>query len=184
VIRINSQSGKGGMAHVLERDYGYRIPKVMAADFSDVVQEVTDHTGEELAPSAMVQLFRSRYFRSNGVRRVQGLRIGQGPSESERVVEAEVHVNDQWHAIKGCGGGPIEAFAQGLHDVVPGVWDIVYYTEHARTAGAAAEAVAYVGVSNPDDTRPSFGIGEDRDVVMASCLAILAALERLQAEPR
>lgn len=184
VIRINSQSGKGGMAHVLERDYGYRIPKAMAADFSDVVQEVTDHTGEELAPSAMVQLFRSRYFTTNGIRRVQGLRIGQGSSESERIVQADVHVNDQWHAIKGSGGGPIEAFARGLHEVVPGDWDIVYYSEHARGAGAGSDAVAYVGLSNPDDARPCFGIGEDRDVVVASCLAILAALERLQAGPR
>ena len=179
VIRINSQSGKGGMAHVLERDYGYRIPKVMAADFGDVVQEVTDQTGEELPPSAMVQLFRSRYLGANGKSRIQKMRIIPGATESERIVEAEVCVRDHWHTIRGAGGGPIEAFSSAMHEVVPGAWDVTYYTEHARSAGASAEAVAYVGLSTPLDDRPRFGVGEARDVVMASFLAILAALDRM-----
>jgi 2-isopropylmalate synthase len=180
VIRINSQSGKGGMAHVLERDYGYRIPKAMAADFSEVVQEVTDQTGEELAPTAIVQLFRARYFRTNGERRVQAVEIRPGPGD-ERFVEAEVSIDKCWHKIRGSGGGPIEAFARGLHEVYTGSWDIVYYSEHARSTGAASEAVAYVAVAEHSDEQPVFGVGEDRDVVLASFLALLAALERMAA---
>lgn len=180
VIRINSQSGKGGMAHVLERDYGYRIPKAMAADFSEVVQEVTEQTGEELAPTAIVQLFRARYFRTNGERRIQAVQIRPGQGD-DRFVEAEVRVDQSWRKISGSGGGPIEAFARGLHPLYAGSWDIVYYSEHARSTGAASEAVAYVAVAERSDAQPVFGVGEDRDVVMASFLALLAALERMAA---
>ena len=179
VIRINSQSGKGGMAHVLERDYGYRISKTMAADFSAVVQEVTDQTGEELAPAAIVKLFRSRYFAAAGERRVRALRVERGQTDQERVVHAEVRLNGDWCTISGRGGGVLEAFATGVRAVTPGNWDIVYYTEHARTTGADSDAVAYVAVSAAPDGRASFGVGEDRDVVQASFLALLAALDRL-----
>jgi 2-isopropylmalate synthase len=180
VIRINSQSGKGGMAHVLERDYGYRIPKAMAADFSEVVQVMADQTGEELAPAAVVQLFRSRYFVGQNDRpRIRAIQINPGQDEQQRVVQAEVRVGDEWRKISGRGGGAIEAFANGLHDIVPGNWDIAYYTEHARSTGAASDAVAYVAISSSGDARPCFGVGEDRDVVQASFLAMLAALERV-----
>jgi len=181
VIRINSQSGKGGMAHVLERDYGYGIPKAMAADFSEVVQAVTDRTGEEMPPEAMIRLFRTQYVDAYGTERIRQVRFVQGDTESERVVEAEVQVAELWHAIRGSGGGPIEAFSKALHAVVPGTWDIIDYAEHARGAGAAAEAVAYVGLSEPGQPKACYGVGEARDVVMASFLAILSALKRRQA---
>ena len=178
VIRINSQSGKGGMAHVLERDHGYRIPKAMAADFSEVVQEVTDQTGEELASTAIAQLFKARYIAAHGDNRIQSVQLLPGPSEHERIVEADVRINGEWRKVNGRGGGAIEAFANGLHSIYPGNWDIGYYTEHARGAGATADAVAYVAITMPDDPRLCFGVGEDSDVVNASFLAILAALER------
>lgn len=183
VIRINSQSGKGGMAHVLERDFDYRIPKAMAVDFSDAVQKVTDSTGQEMPPSSVLRLFRSRYVGVEGSERVRRVRLGQGDTEGERLIEADVCIDERWHTIRGKGGGPIEAFASALHEIVPGAWDITDYAEHARGAGAAAEAVAYVGVSIPDQRKPSYGVGEARDVVTASFLAILSAVRRFECEP-
>lgn len=176
VIRINSQSGKGGMAHVLERDYGYRIPRAMAVDFSQLVQNVADKTGEELAPAAIVQLFRSRYLTAQNERTVRAIRVSQ--TSAERVVDADVLVDGRWQGVHGRGGGALEAFANGLRVLYPGDWDIVHYAEHARGIGAAADAVAYVTLSVPNAPRPFFGVGEDSDVVAATFLALQAALAK------
>ena len=181
VIRINSQSGKGGMAHVLERDYGYRISKSMAADFSSVVQNVTDQTGEELGPPAIVELFRNRYAASDNEQKVRAVRVSEGQTRQQREVEAQVKLDGDWKTIRGCGGGVIEAFANGLRDIVPGTWDIVHYSEHARSSGADSDAVAYVAVAASPEHHAWFGMGEDRDVMQASFLAMLAALERMRA---
>jgi 2-isopropylmalate synthase len=175
VIRINSQSGKGGMSHVLERDYGYKIPRAMAVDFSQVVQMVTDQTGEELAPSAIVQLFRNRYASGQGKQAIRGIRISQ--AGDERIVDAEILTGGTWTAIRGVGGGALEAFANGLRATYPGKWDIVHYTEHARGTGAGAEAVAYVTLGLPNSTELRFGVGEDCDVVAASFDALLIAVK-------
>ena len=176
VIRINSQSGKGGMAHVLERDYGYKIPRVMAIDFGQVVQEVADKTGEELAPGAIVELFRSRYLAVQSDRTVRGIQVSQ--TSAGRVVDAEVLVDGHWQRVHGCGGGALEAFANGLRAIYPGDWDISHYAEHARGTGAAADAVAYVTLAVPSSPGPCFGVGEDRDVVAASFLALQSALAK------
>jgi len=176
VIRINSQSGKGGMAHVLERDYGYRIPRAMAVDFSHLVQEVADKTGEELAPAAIVQLFRARYLAAQSDRTVRAIRVSQ--TNAERVVDAEVLVDGHWQGVHGRGGGALEAFANGLRVIYPGDWDISHYAEHARGTGAAADAVAYVTLCVPSAPGPFFGVGEDGDVVAATFLALRAALAK------
>jgi 2-isopropylmalate synthase len=178
VIRINSQSGKSGVAHVLERDHGYMVPKCFAVDLSHAVQQVTDETGEELASEAIARVFRSRYFDSSTPVEIRAVQVHPGASEQERVVEAEVRINSEVYRLCGKGGGAIEAFAQGLHAIRPGNWDITDYTEHARGSGACAEAVAYVVVSTPGDDRIWFGAGADRDVVLASFRAISIAVER------
>jgi 2-isopropylmalate synthase len=180
VIRINSQSGKGGMAHVLERDYGYRIPRAMAVDFSQLVQEVADKTGEELAPAAIVQLFRARYLAAQSARTVRAIRVNQ--TSAEREVYAEVLVDGHWQDVHGRGGGALEAFANGLRVIYPGDWDISHYAEHARGTGAAADAVAYVTLSVPSAPGPFFGVGEDGDVVAATFLALQAALSKTVAQ--
>jgi 2-isopropylmalate synthase len=180
VIRINSQSGKGGTAHVLERDYGYRIPRAMAVDFSQVVQAMAERTGEELAPAAIVQLFRTRYSAPEGTRIVRNIRVIEAGDVVQ--VHAEIMVGGTWRQVRGTGGGAVEAFASGLREIYPGEWDIAHYSEHARGAGAAADAVAYVTLAEPHGTASCcFGIGEDRDVVAASFLALVAAATKTAA---
>jgi 2-isopropylmalate synthase len=176
VIRINSQSGKGGMSHVLERDYGYKVPRAMAVDFSQVVQTVADESGEELAPAAIVQLFRARYAPPPGEPLVRRIQVSQ--VSDERVVDAEVLVDGEWRSVHGIGCGALEAFANALRVICPGQWDIVHYTEHARGTGAGADAVAYVTLALPRSTEVHFGIGEDRDVVAASFGALVTAVKR------
>lgn len=176
VIRINSQSGKGGMAHVLERDYGYKIPRAMAVDFSQVVQSAADQTGEELTSAAIAQLFRDRYSTGTAGRCIRGIQVREATQEVD--VRAEVLVDGQWRAIHGVGGGAVEAFANGLREIFPGEWDIAQYTEHARDMGAAADAVAYVTLARPNGAGVSYGVGEDRDVVAASFIAVLTAASK------
>lgn len=179
VIRINSQSGKGGMAHVLERDFGYRVPKPLAADFSETVQEVTDRTGAELTPEVIKELFQKRYSSHGGGPVVRDIKVAGNGSDAVRVIRAEACIRGEWHVLDGKAEGALEAFATALHTVVAGDWDIVHYTQHARGTGAGAEAVAYVAVEDKRDPSPWFGVASDRDVVRASFSALVNAVERM-----
>jgi len=179
VIRINSQSGKSGIAHVLERDHGYRVPKELAVALSLAVQRATDESGEEISSVALLQLFRSRYFIAAPVLEIREVQVCRGAMDNERQVEAEVRLGDQVHLVRGTGGGAIEAFANGLRGIHPGPWDIIDYAEHSRGAGASAEAVSYVAVSSPERAGTWFGVGQDRDVVLASFQALVTALVRM-----
>ena len=184
VIRINSQSGKSGIAHVLERDYGYHVPKALAIDLSHAVQRQTDQTGEEISSQSLMQLFRSEYFRDPPTVAIHKVQVSRGKSDDESTVEAEVRLGDGVHHLSGQGYGPIEAFARGFHAIHNGTWDIVNYAEHARGAGARAEAVAYVAVGLPEQATTWFGVGEDRDVVLASFRALAAAVVKMCEERR
>ena len=179
VIRLNSQSGKSGIAHVLERDHGYRVPKELAVDLSTAVQQVTDTSGEEISPGALVQLFRQRYFRMAPAIDITNVQVGRGETDEERRVLADVCFATQVHHVGAAGCGALEAFARGLRVIVQGPWDIVDYTEHARGAGTSAEAVAYVAVYSAERAGTWFGVGEDHDVVLASFRALGAALVRM-----
>lgn len=179
VIRINSQSGKGGMAHVLERDYGYRVPKTLAADFSTAVQEVTDCTGTELTPDVIRELFQKRYTSSGSGPVVRDIGVTGNGSDAMRTVRAEARIRGEWHVMEGKAAGALEAFATALHTVVTGDWDIAHYTQHACGTGASAEAVAYVAVADKRHNRPWFGVASDRDVVRASFSALVIAVDRM-----
>ncbi len=182
VIRINSQSGKSGLAHVLERDHGYRVPKALATDLSNSVQRVTDETGEEISSDVILRLFHATYFRNPPTFEIHNVEVKPGDTDAERVVEAEVRLGSQVHRLKGRGYGAIEAFAQGLHMIYEGPWDIIDYAEHARGQGAAAEAVSYVAIRSNGGQQTWFGVGQDRDVVLASFRSLVAAVVRMVAE--
>ena len=179
VIRINSQSGKSGVAHVLERDHGYRVPKALAMDLSNSVQRVTDETGEEISSDKLVRLFYSKYFRNPPDFEIRNVEVKPGESDAERIVTAEVRLGQKVHRLKGRGYGAIESFAQGLHMICEGPWDIIDYAEHARGQGANAEAVSYVAIKSNGGKQTWFGVGQDRDVVLASFRSLVAAVVRM-----
>jgi 2-isopropylmalate synthase len=179
VIRINSQSGKSGLAHVLERDYGYRVPRALAVEFSRTVQLLSDGRGVELSPEDVRDVFEAEY-----VAKLQPFALVSAAVErrGECAVHAEIATPSGVSMIAAVGEGPIAAFARGLASLSQ-PFEIVEYSEHARGSGASAEAVAYVSIRSgtSGDGTLVHGVGRDRDVVLAAFRALLSALNRREA---
>jgi 2-isopropylmalate synthase len=180
VIRINSQSGKSGLLHVLERDFGYRVPRELAVEFSKAVQAVTDARGEELSSEAVLELFENTYVRAPAATRLQDVGVERRAQGRECAVSARLAFSDGVRDVHGIGAGPIEAFARALASVLSMPFEVVDYSEHARGNGAQAEAVAYVALGVGSSVY--YGVGCNSDVLLASFQALIAALNRASPE--
>jgi 2-isopropylmalate synthase len=173
VIRINSQSGKGGVAFILERDYGLILPRPMQIEFSKVVQKIADASGKELSPSQIKEAFDAEYLANDRPYSLVSHQFDHVDGVGRTV--ATLRVNGQEQVIEGQGNGPIDAFVNGLR--AKGVaLQLMDFHEHAIGRGAAAKAVAYVEIkAAPHDL---CGAGIDEDIVTASLRAVLSALNR------
>jgi 2-isopropylmalate synthase len=175
LIRINSQSGKGGVAFVLEQSHGYRVPKAMAAEFSQLVQRMADTTGKELSAKSILEAFEREYL-SPGRFAVVDFAVDH-PRQGACVVHARLTDDERAINVEGQGTGPIDGFVHGLASALGVDVHLVDYNEHALGDGADAEAIAYVGLRGRDG-RVHFGAARDRDIVKASLTAACRALER------
>jgi 2-isopropylmalate synthase len=174
IIRVNSQSGKGGVAYLLERDYHLVLPRRLQIEFSRVVQEAADATGKELAAAEIWRLFDAEYLAARGpwaYRSHQLVTSAQG-DDHERIT-LHLERNDAPLVIHGSGTGPIDAIVHALSLPI----DVVAYDEHSCGAGSEATAVAYVEVQVASG-RTLFGAGQHRNIVTASLLAVLSAVNR------
>ncbi len=178
LIRINSQSGKGGIAYVLEESRGFRIPKGMSAAFSQIVQRISDATGKEQTVDAVVTAFEREYL-SPGRFRVLDF-AAQHPAQGGCVVKAQVADGPRRVSIEGQGTGPIDGFVHGLAKILGVDVHVTEYSEHALGDGADAEAIAYVGLRGQAG-RVEYAAGRDRDIVKASLAAACQAAEKLMA---
>jgi 2-isopropylmalate synthase len=177
VIRVNSQSGKGGIAYLLESEFGLELPRRLQIEFSQVVQRVMDATGKELTAQDLFALFEKEY----GVHSIdspQHLVIQETGQAGSKLfaIKADVQVAGQSHAVEGTGTGPIDAFVAGLNAATGRVVRVLDYHEHATGAGASAQAVAYLELRI--DGQTLFGVGMDSNIVSASLKAILSGLQR------
>jgi 2-isopropylmalate synthase len=178
VIRINSQSGKGGIAYLLETDAGYRIPRRMQIEFSQAVQACADETGEEITSDRVRTLFEREYLGNEAGPRLEGDRIlsvaGDG---SPQRLSATVHWDGQAHPLAGEGTGPIDAFVGALSQLVGAPLRVGDYHEHVLGARGSSTAVAYVEiVFGPG--RSLYGAGVAPSIVDASLAAVSSALGR------
>ena len=176
VIRVNSQSGKGGMAYLLETEYGLELPRRLQIEFSQVVQSVMDTHGKELSAADLWQIFAREY----GLDQVQAPlhpvmedTLGRGVR-----VTARVPLSGGVVSIDGAGNGPIDAFVNGLTSATGRTLRVLDYHEHAIDSGAHAQAVAYVEM-RVDDSHTVFGVGMDANIVSASFKAIVSGLQRV-----
>jgi 2-isopropylmalate synthase len=178
VIRINSQSGKGGVAYVLEQDYGLQLPRRLQVEFSKVVQAITDREGKELTSREIWEAFRAEYLDEGG--NYGFIDHTSLPDRAAgRALEATIRVKGKPRRIEGHGTGPIDAFVDALARTLAIELEIVDYHEHAVGAGANATAVAYVE-ARTGDGRTLFGVGMDKNIVVASLRAVTSAANRLQ----
>ncbi|MDQ6882581.1 MAG: 2-isopropylmalate synthase [Pseudomonadota bacterium] len=177
VIRVNSQSGKGGIAYLLESEYGLELPRRLQIEFSQVVQGVMDATGKELTAQALFDLFEREYgVRSIAAPTHQVLEAAQGAGGPLVKLAADVILGSRSLSIQGAGTGPIDAFVDGLRTATGESLRVLDYHEHAIGSGANAQAVAYLELRIGDETL--FGVGIDTNMVSASLKAIVSGLQR------
>jgi 2-isopropylmalate synthase len=178
VIRINSQSGKGGVAYVLESEWGYALPRRMQVEFSGIVQSNADSSGEEVTAERVGTLFEREYLGVESAPRLVGDRrsLSRSQEGGEEIV-AELAWGGAHFALQGRGAGPIDAFVAALREGLGLDLHVGDFHEHALGAGAGATAVAYVEVVFAPDRR-LFGAGRASSIVEASFSAVLSAIGR------
>ncbi len=178
VIRINSQSGKGGIAYVLETEFGYELPRRMQIEFSRFVQQNADETGEEIISDQVRTLFERQYLGVEGGPRLVGDRTLSAHGDgSEDELNAELEWGSARIALSGKGAGPIDAFVHAIKSALGIDIRVGDYHEHALGVGAAATAVAYVEIVFGPERR-LFGAGAAPSIVEASFAAVLSAIAR------
>jgi 2-isopropylmalate synthase len=175
VIRVNSQSGKGGIAWVLQQDKGLRLPKPLQADFSRVVQKLADETSRELTTMDIWAAFERAYHLTGGAFELVGFEeAGASRVDQQRVFVGELRLDGKPVTIRGRGNGLISSLLAALDAGSGPKLDIVDFQEHAVGAGGDAQAAAYVQCRTADG-RTLFGVGLDADTATASVKAVLSA---------
>jgi 2-isopropylmalate synthase len=177
VIRVNSQSGKGGVAYVMKADYGLDLPRGLQIEFSRRVQEVADRTGKELSSADIWSLFEEIYLRRDGVVLKDYSIFPEPRVPEQRRIAATIVIDGVERRIEGVGNGPIAAFVDALRRDCDLALTIVDYREHALGAGADAQATAYVQIRNTGDAT-LYGVGIDGNIVTASLKAVASAATR------
>jgi 2-isopropylmalate synthase len=177
VIRVNSQSGKGGIAYLLEAEYGLELPRRLQIEFSQAVQAVMDDSGKELSAAQIWRIFESEYaVGAAAAARLANPSISHG-SDGVVTLATELEVDGASVRIEGRGDGPIDAFVNGLNRATGAGVRVLDYHEHAIGSGADARAVAYLELRIGDGAT-RFGVGIDTNIVTASLEAIASAWRR------
>jgi 2-isopropylmalate synthase len=180
IIRINSQSGKGGVAYVLETEYGIQMPKAMHVEFGKIVNQIADARGNELSAAEIRDAFTETYlectspftleaFQTKPRRRLDGTK--------DITCVAYVSVDGVAQEIHGAGNGPINAFVAALKEELVPDFELLSYAEHALGQGEDAEAIAYIQIRTPSG-QIFFGAGVDTNIELASIRAVLSAVNR------
>jgi 2-isopropylmalate synthase len=176
VIRVNSQSGKGGVSYLLEQEHGLVLPRRLQIEFSRAIQRVTDETGREVTADDVYSIFLSEYLQKDSPWKLVRHRITGDPKAGtgkQFMIEAEVLENDEVRHLVGQGDGAISAFCRALGADIK----IMDYHEHAIGTGTDTRAACYVEL-RVGDSATGFGVGVHEDIVTASFLAILSAVNR------
>ena len=174
IIRVNSQSGKGGVAYLLERDYQLVMPRRLQIEFSQVVQAAADITGKELTSGEIWDLFNSEYLAARGpyVYRAHQLSASTDGADHERLM-LQIEDSGRPDTWLGYGSGPIDAMVHAV--ALP--FDVLSYEEHSRGKGSGAQAVSYIEITTRS-RRTLFGAGMHPNIVTASLLAVVSAVNR------
>ena len=176
VIRVNSQSGKGGVAYIMKTDHGMDLPRPMQVEFSSVVQTVTDTEGGEVNAKAMWDIFAGEYLDREAPLEAIALTVDGGQNEGEEAkVTAQVVYKGEQKTVQGRGNGPVAAYCNALEALGIDV-EVQEYNQHARTAGDDAEAAAYV-LATVDGAKV-WGVGIAGSITYASLKAITSAVNR------
>jgi 2-isopropylmalate synthase len=175
IIRINSQSGKGGVAYVLEHEFGFQLPKLMHKEIGRVVNDLADKKGTELTSADIRDAFQREYLERKAPVSLEHFKTTERDSTVK--CEARIVVDGKPRSITGAGNGPIDAFVRALGSAGLPKFDVVNYSEHSLGGGAEAKAVSYIQIKM-ERGAAFFGAGIDTNIELASIKAIVSALNR------
>jgi 2-isopropylmalate synthase len=175
IIRVNSQSGKGGVAYLLRAEHGLDLPRAMQVEFSKQVQELTEKTGTEISSAEIWDVFTTTYQPENAT--IQLLSSEVSADQQNTRIFAQLVVNGAHVTVKGEGNGPIDALMAGLRNEMDVDFKVRDYHEHALTAGSEASAVAYVEAQGADGST-WWGVGMSSSILDASLEAVVSAANR------
>lgn len=186
IIRINSQSGKGGTAFILANDYGIKMPKAMHPEFGAVVQKACDEKGKELKNTEVFELFQKEYRNVCGPYKLINYKISEEKNENNYLTSVHFSGEIRYKTnepvkIEGTGSGPIGAFCQAMNTVGLTGYEFVDYSEHAIAVGSDSKAISYIHLKNPQG-KDVFGIGVSHNISYASMKGIICAINRDQAD--
>ena len=179
IIRINSQSGKGGAAFVMHQSFGYVLPKAMHPEFGKMVKKACDERGREISPQEVFQIFQEEYLDVSEPYNLLTYKIFEEDGGNGQVIvdfEGTVRHHDVTKAISGKGNGPIDAFFNAIGEIGLNNYTFVSYSEHAISSGANSKAVSYIQLEHSGETL--FGVGVDSNISVASIKGIICAINR------
>ncbi|MFA9464324.1 MAG: 2-isopropylmalate synthase [Velocimicrobium sp.] len=181
IVRINSQSGKGGVAFIMDTCYGFKLPKGMHKEFADIIQKISEKQGE-VAPEQIMEEFRSNYLNAQEPFHFKRSSI-QDISEGDENENTAVHIIYTKNGIEkefdATGNGPIDAVQRGLQEIVGRKVKVLDYSEHALRSGSNAQAAAYIHLLDLDTNKAIYGVGVSSNITRASVRAIFSAMNRL-----
>ena len=178
IIRINSQSGKGGVAYILEHEYGFSLPKAMHREIGKIINDVADAKGTELTPADIHAAFQEEYLGRTAPLALQHLKTSE--RDSNVTCEAAIELHGQAHRLTAKGNGPIDAFVRALGTTALPKFEVLSYSEHSLGKGAEARAVSYIQIKT-ERGHTLFGAGIDTNIELASIKAVVSALNRVLA---
>lgn len=176
IIRINSQSGKGGVAYILENVFGYNLPKLMQREVGRSINVIADTTGRELNADEIHKAFIDEYLGRTDHVTITQFRTDE--AEGTVSCEGTLTIDDQTHALKAEGNGPIDAFVRSLEGTGLPKFEVLSYSEHSLGKGAEAKAVSYIQIKT-ESGLTLYGAGTDTNIELASIKAIVSALNRV-----
>jgi 2-isopropylmalate synthase len=180
IIRINSQSGKGGVAYVMDKEFGFELPKAMHKEFGRVINDLADEKKTEISPQEIHDVFVREYINREQPLMLEHFRTTERDSQVK--CEAAIRYQGKTSKLAGTGNGPIDAFAHALGTAGLPPFELLSYAEHSLGKGAEARAVSYIQIKTPRG-HTFFGAGIDTNIELASIKALVSAINRSLAKP-
>jgi 2-isopropylmalate synthase len=177
VVRVNAQSGKGGISFLLQQEAGLQLPRRLQIEFSSVVQKVSDTTGKEVKSNEIVKLFEQEYFAVNAPIGYQSSKVYE--QDDSHQVDIVIHAQHQNKTVEisGSGNGPIDAAAHAISQFIGVDVSVIDYSEHAVGQGSDVVAVTYLEVK-VNNGKPVFGVGQDRNIITSAIKALINGVNR------
>jgi 2-isopropylmalate synthase len=176
VIRINSQSGKGGVSYILKTNYGMMVPKEMQADISYTIKDISDREHAELSPARIYQIFEDKYVHNDNVFKITACHFKQIDG-----ILAEVTIShaDKEHVVEANGNGRLDAVSNAIKQYFNVSYELSVYEEHALSRGSSSKACTYVGITH--NGKKCWGVGIDEDIIRSSINALVIAVNQIDA---